>query len=83
MISPDDILNERLGPSPIDLLQSIITLYPNLAAVSLVLETYDGEIQVLSGGCTMIETVGMLQYGASAVVTAVRGPRQDNNHANG
>jgi hypothetical protein len=64
----DDVLAERLGPSPLSILQHLIEDHPDLTAVVVVVELPDGQITALSGGCTMVETLGMLSYAAIAAV---------------
>ena len=70
----DDILRARLGPAPLDMLRTVMAEHPAMTAAVLVVELPDGQLLAYSGGCTMIETLGLLSFAASA---AVQGMRKD------
>ena len=68
----DDILRARLGPDPLEMLRTVMAEHPAMTAAVLVLELPDGQITAFSGGCTMIETLGMLSFAASAAVHGMK-----------
>ena len=68
----DDILRERLGPDPLDMLRTVMAEHPAMTAAVLVVELPDGQLFAFSGGCTMIETLGMLSFAAIVAAGAMR-----------
>ena len=70
----DDILRARLGPALLEMLHTVMAEHPAMTAAVLVVELPDGRLIAYSGGCTMIETLGMLSFAASA---AVQGMQKD------
>ena len=64
----DDILRARLGPDPLEMLRTVMAEHPAMTAAVLVVQLPDGQLHAFSGGCTMIETLGMLSFAAIAAV---------------
>ena len=62
-IDPDAILRERLGPVPVSVLSQLIEQYPDMLAVAVIIQLADESFIVASGGCTVLETVGLFHFG--------------------
>lgn len=74
MPSLEDILAGRVGPQPADVLRDIVSKYPNMSAVVVVVQTTDGDVMAYAGGCTAIESIGLLSLAAStAAASQIRG----------
>lgn len=72
-MNAEDFIAERLGPTPVSMLEQIIRDYPDMAAATIVVELADGRIIAASGGCTMIETIGLLHYAAAGAAKVISG----------
>lgn len=74
MPSLEDILAGRVGPQPVDVLRDVISNFPDIAAVVVVFQRRDGGVQAFAGGCTPIESIGLLSLAAStAAASQIRG----------
>ena len=68
MSMPDpfaEALNARLGPTPQVVVERLLERHgETMTAIAIVVETRDGAYQVYSGGCTVVETIGMFAFGS-------------------
>ena len=72
-IDPDAILRERLGPTPREVLEKLLANYPDMLAVAVVVQRADESLVLAAGGCTVMETAGMLQYGMHGAAASLWG----------
>lgn len=78
-IDPDAILRDRLGPDAFDVLRQLMEDYPGMLAVAVVVQKPDENLVVAAGGCTLLETAGLFQFGVLQTVRALetRGDSED------
>ena len=51
---------------PSEVLKRLIADYPDMLAVVVVVQTADEGLVAASGGCTVLETVGMFHFGVQS-----------------
>lgn len=69
---PEEAVSDQLGPPPREILEQVLKEHPHdLAAVVVVYELGDGRVGLLSGGCTVVQAVGLLSTASTWAADAV------------
>lgn len=83
MTTPDpfaEALNDRLGPTPQVVVERLLARHgAAMTAIAVVVETGDGVYQVYSGGCTVLETIGMFAFGSQTAFSSMQVEEVDDD----
>lgn len=75
-----DALNGRLGPTPQVVVERLLERHgAAMTAIAVVVETGDGEHHVYSGGCTVLETIGMFAFGSQTAFSSMQVEEVDDD----